>query len=128
MEEVETGTGTMNILAIALFLGLAALAALVIMITGRVLFGKFFNFFVLFLSAIAGGLGGILILYFGSELQMVKNDTSINSIGTLIIMVAILLLALMIVFPLMTLVLRQRRHKIKDLMEENKRLREKSNF
>jgi hypothetical protein len=121
--DTETGTQTMNILAIALFLGLAALAALVIMIVGRILFKKFFNYFVLFLSAIAGGCGGILILYFGSELQMVKDDTSISSIGTLIVMVAILLLALMIVFPLMTLVLRQRRYKIRELQEENRKLK-----
>ncbi len=121
--ETETGTQTLNILAIALFFGLAALAALVIMITGRVLFGKFFNYFILFLSAIAGGCGAIVILYFGSELQTVKADTSISSIGTLIVMVAMLILALMIIFPLMTLMLRQRRHKITELEQEIKRLR-----
>jgi uncharacterized membrane protein len=121
--EVETGTQTMNIMAILLFAGLAALAALVIMITGKILFGKFFSFFILFLSAIAGGLAGILILYFGSKLEEVKADTSISSIGTLIVMVAVLLLGMMIAFPMMTMVLRQRRHKIKELEEENKKLR-----
>src|SRR6187551_701424 len=101
--EMETGTQTLNVLAIVLFFGLAALAALVIMITGRVLFKKYFNFFILFLSAIAGGCGGILILYFGSELQRVKEDTSISSISTLIMMVAVLVLGMMIAFPMMTL-------------------------
>jgi ATP/ADP translocase len=126
MEEVETGTNTMNILAVTLFLGLATLAALVIMITGRILFKKFFNFFILLISAIAGGLAGILILYFGSELQMVKEDTSISSIGTLIVMVAVLVLGMMIVFPMMTMILRQRRHRIRELEEENKKLKERN--
>lgn len=121
--EVETGTSTMNVLAILLFLGLAAFAALVIMITGKILFKKFFSFFILFLSSVAGGLAGILILYFGSKLEEVKADTSISSIGTLIVMVAVLLLGMMITFPVMTMVLRQRRHKIKELEEENKKLR-----
>ncbi|CAN5915135.1 hypothetical protein BH11BAC7_BH11BAC7_20270 [soil metagenome] len=120
---METGTDTLNFLAIVLFLGLAALAALIIMITGKILFGKFFSYLILLLSAIGGGLAGILILFFGSELQMVKEDTTISSIGTLIIMVAFLLLGMMIVFPMMTMVLRQRRIKIRELEEENKRLR-----
>jgi ATP/ADP translocase len=123
--DIETGTQTLNVLAILLFFGLAAVAALVIMITGKILFKKFFNFFVLFLSAIAGGCGGILILYFGSELQRVKEDTSISSISTLIIMVSVLVLGMMIAFPMMTLILRQRRHKIRELQEENRKLKEK---
>ncbi|MEO5644019.1 MAG: hypothetical protein ABIQ40_12985 [Bacteroidia bacterium] len=120
---METGTDTLNFLAIVLFFGLAALAALIIMITGKILFGKFFSYLILLLSAIGGGLAGILILFFGSELEMVKEDTTISSIGTLIIMVAFLLLGMMIVFPMMTMVLRQRRIKIRELEEENKRLR-----
>ena len=123
---METGTDTMNILAITLFLGLAALAALIIMITGRILFKKFFNFFILFISSIAGGLAGILILYFGSKLEEVKSDESISSIGTLIVMVAVLLLGMMIVFPMMTMILRQRRHKIRELEEENRKMRERN--
>lgn len=124
--EIETGTQTLNVLAILLFLGLAAFAALVIMITGKILFKKFFNFFILFLSAIAGGCGGILILYFGSKLEEVKAATDISSIGTLIIMVAVLLLGMMIAFPMMTMVLRQRRHKIRELEEENRKLKERN--
>ncbi len=120
---METGTQTLNILAIVLFLGLAALAALVIMITGKVLFRKYFSYFILFLSAIAGGLAAILILFFGAKLKMVQDDTSISSIGTLILMVAILILGMMIVFPMMTMILRQRRLKIRELEEEIKRLK-----
>lgn len=120
---METGTDTLNILAIVLFLGLAALAALIIMITGKILFGKFFSYFILLLSAIAGGLAGILILFFGSQLQQVQADETISSIGTLIIMVAVLILGMMIVFPMMTMILRQRRIKIRELEEENRKLK-----
>ena len=120
---METGTQTINVFAILLFLGLAALAALIIMITGKVLFRKYFSYFILFLSAIGGGLVGILILFFGSKLKVVQDDTSISSIGTLILMVAILILGMMIVFPMMTMILRQRRLKIRELEEEIKRLR-----
>lgn len=120
---METGTDTLNILAIALFIGLAALAALIIMITGKVLFGKFFSFFILLLSAIAGGLAGLLILFFGSKLQQVQADETISSIGTLIVMVAVLILGMMIVFPMMTMILRQRRIKIRELEAENRKLR-----
>jgi hypothetical protein len=123
---METGTGTLNILAIVLFFGLAAVAALVIMLAGKILFKKFFNYFVLLLSSIAGGIAGIVVLYFGSKLEEVKADTSISSIGTLLMMVAILLLAMMIAFPLMTLMLRQRRHRIKELEEELRKHREQS--
>lgn len=121
---METGTETLNIIAILVFLGLSALSALVILLAGRIMFRKYFNYFVLFLSSIGGGIAGIIILYFGSKLEEVKADTSISSIGTLILMVAILLLAMMIAFPLMTLMLRQRRHRIKEMEEEMRKLRE----
>ncbi len=125
MEE-ESGTLALNTALLLIFFGLAAIAATVVLVVGKIAFGKWYSWMVLFASSIGGGLFGVAILYFGAQFEATRSDTHLSSLNTMLTMVMLLLLVLMIGLPLVTLRLRHRKKRIKELEEELQLLRSRT--
>jgi hypothetical protein len=121
--EDDSGTFALNTALLLIFFGLAAISATVVLVVGKIAFGKWYSWLALFGSSVAGGLFGVAILYFGAQFEATRSDTHLSSLNTMLTMVMALLLVLMVAVPLVTLRLRHRKKRIKELEAEVQRLK-----
>jgi hypothetical protein len=122
-EPAESGAGYINLVGILTFLGLAVISATIILLIGKALFKKWHSFFLLLVYSLLGGLLAAAILLFGVKFEQVRAQNDLDSLGTLLMMGCGLFLVMMIAWPVMGLVLRDRKRRIKLLEEENNRLK-----
>lgn len=108
-----------------LFLALAAIAAVLALVLGRIFYKRWYSFLRIFLSASLGGLIALGIFWYAAELESVRNDQALGSFNRMLQMMALVLLPLMLVLPFLSITLRHRSMRIKALQEEVNTLKAK---
>lgn len=100
---------------ILLFIALAAIAALLVLLFGRIAFKRWYSWLRLFGSAFLGGFVAVGVFWFAAEFEAVRSSQSLESFNQMLLMVAYVLLPLMLVLPIVSIFLRHRSAKIRQL-------------
>lgn len=98
-----------------MFFALAAVTGLLALLLGRVLYKRWFSWIRLFGGAILGGVLAGVIIWFASEFETIRKESSIESLNNLLILISWALLPLMLLIPLVSIVLRNRSLRIAQL-------------
>lgn len=118
MEPTATDSGNffaVNVAIILMFFALAALAGLLVLLYGRIVYKRWFSWLRLFGGALLGGFLACVVIWFASEFEAVRKEDSLESFNNLLVMISWILLPLMLLIPIVSIMLRNRSAKIAQL-------------
>jgi hypothetical protein len=121
---MEDGSLTINLIGVSIFLSLLGISATLAFFFGRVFFRRWYSWLLLCFYSFLGGLLSIGILYFGVQFERVRNDVEVESIGTMVVMIIVLFIITMTAWPVVGIVLRNRKERIRQLEEEIRKLKD----
>jgi membrane protein insertase Oxa1/YidC/SpoIIIJ len=114
-----------NTALILLFLALAAFTAVLVLVFGRVFYKHWYSWLRIFGGALFGGLIAVGIFWFSAEFESIRRNESVGSLNDMVEMMILVLLPLMLIIPILSIILRHRSTRIKELQKEIQELKNK---
>jgi hypothetical protein len=105
----------LNLIILLLFVFLAAVAGVIALLYGRMVYKRWFSWVRLFGGAILGGLLAAGVIWFATEFSKLDKNNSLSGFNDMLLMICAVLLPLMLIIPVLSIVLRNRKAKIAEL-------------